>query len=463
MLRFGYTRKLSKALILTGLFFVLQLFFPLIYKKLQAQVYMTISGKVFDKNTSHPVAEAYVTIHQVDSGSVTDEFDLAKTNSDGGYIFDQVHPGEYWMYVIPPIDSGYGTDMRLSAETTKVGQIENVHQDFALEKSSSIAGVIFGQDRITRVENTVVAIVSPSTVQFTRTNGSGDFSFSELVPSAPYIILAFPPGFSTIIADIDSIPAGQPETNVNFYLNPTSGSSFSGKITSQDGNAIPNALVGFSSPETATIGTTRTDEAGNYRIEGIIPGDYVGWVVVDEFSSAEVESINIISNQEKVVNFTLQPLPVESGSLRNKSTTKSFAMNFMDFNLKDFTIKNQSLFASESFAQVPPPNKSCTGDACCRKNQTEHCISKCENENFPGYCDYWKFVCKVVNKTLKPKVPIIGFGTICSWMERQCRSSIRTLLRLPCTLWAKEYCGMKFNELPLPPLFCDELIKKSNF
>lgn len=463
-------KKAVKIFTMTSLFFVAQLFFPLIYKRLQAQVYMSISGNVFDKNTSQPVIETYVAIHQINAGSVTDEFDLAKTDSDGKYIFDQVPPGEYWMYALAPKNSGYGEDMRLTSETIKVEQT-NVIQDFALEKSSSISGIVLGQDKTTPMKNVVVVSASSSSVKSTQTNEDGLFSFSGLAPGGPYIILAFPLGHATTVADIDLLSAGQHKTNVDFHLNPQTGSTFSGKVVSQDGVAIPNTIVTFFSPETTNVGSVETDDAGDYRLEGIVPGNYVGIAASEQFSSTEVENIDITTDQEKVVNFTLQPLPAESGLFWKRANTTLFAMFSKDYNSLSFMTETDGLFANEVYAQLIPPsdNKACTNTdsefRCCVKYETKRCVSVCEEKVFGSYCEYWSTVCKLdeVLKILEPKFR--GFGWYCKWQEKGCKRKLRAVLEGGCHLWAHGdnwdlgYCYLKLHDMPLPSLFCDDFIK----
>src|SRR4029077_15834398 len=74
----------------------------------------------------------------------------------------------------------------------------------------------------------------------------------------------------------------------------TSTGTIVGTAVDKQGGAIPNATVKASSAQFGKdLRTTKTDSAGGYRLESLLPGVYTVVVEADGFSKVEVSDIQV--------------------------------------------------------------------------------------------------------------------------------------------------------------------------
>ncbi len=87
-------------------------------------------------------------------------------------------------------------------------------------------------------------------------------------------------------------------------------SSFSGTVTDQTGSVIPGATVTIVSQTTGFRRVTQTDATGHYLAPLLPVSDYSIQVSFKGFRTAVQKDINLQVDQQREVNFTLQPAAV---------------------------------------------------------------------------------------------------------------------------------------------------------
>ena len=122
----------------------------------------------------------------------------------------------------------------------------------------------------------------------------------------------------------------------------TSTGTIVGTVVDKQGGAVPNATVKASSVEFGRdLRTTKTDSAGGYRLESLLPGTYTVSVEAGGFNKVDVNNILVKGSLLVTANATLeisgvsstvmveasaaQELQTESGSLGAEISSKEIA------------------------------------------------------------------------------------------------------------------------------------------
>jgi serine-aspartate repeat-containing protein C/D/E len=265
----------------------------------------SISGTVKDDNC-RPIPGVTVTL--LDDKGIT--VDTAMTNADGGYVFNEVEPGEYTVVETQPAgypnsvsdydedpdgdagDADKTLDIRISVTARKAGEAykENNVVD---SDNGSISGSVC-DDNGNSLPCVVFTLLDSNldAVQTTTTDGIGAHKFSEVEPGIYTVVEVNPPGFPSSLCDYDNTPdgyVGHSNSNVDdtipVTLNPgknDDGNNFvdennaaiSGTVKYDEGKALVNVKIELLQGNTV-VGSTLTSGIGNYTFSGVEPGDYV--------------------------------------------------------------------------------------------------------------------------------------------------------------------------------------------
>src|SRR5262249_35622335 len=79
-----------------------------------------------------------------------------------------------------------------------------------------------------------------------------------------------------------------------------------GRITDPTGATVAGAAVEVQSVATNAILKTTSNEAGNYQVPFLLPGDYVVRVSMNGFKKFEREGIRVSTNAQLTLDFTLE-------------------------------------------------------------------------------------------------------------------------------------------------------------
>ncbi|KAI2514320.1 oxidoreductase [Fragilaria crotonensis] len=180
----------------------------------------SISGSVKDDN-GNPIPG--VTVALVDNNGIT--VDTATTNAGGGYVFNEVEPGQYTVVETQPAGypnsvSDYDEDPDGDAEdvdktvdnkinvTLKAGEADK-ENNFVDSDNGSISGSVF-DDNGNSLPGVVITLLDGNldVVQTTTTDGIGAYKFSEVEPGSYTVVEVNPPGFPSDLSDYDNTPDG---------------------------------------------------------------------------------------------------------------------------------------------------------------------------------------------------------------------------------------------------------------
>ncbi|KAI2514176.1 protein of unknown function DUF11 [Fragilaria crotonensis] len=238
----------------------------------------SISGSVKDDN-GNPIPG--VTVALVDNNGIT--VDTATTNAGGGYVFNEVEPGQYTVVETQP--AGYPNsvsdydedadgdagdvdkvvDNKISV-TLKAGEADK-ENNFVDSDNGSISGSVF-DDNGNSLPGVVITLLDGNldVVQTTTTDGIGAYKFSEVEPGSYTVVEVNPPGFPSDLSDYDNTPdgdVGDSNTDVDNTIPVTLKPG-----ENDDGN---NFVDGNNA---AISGTVKDDEGKPLSID-VEPGDYV--------------------------------------------------------------------------------------------------------------------------------------------------------------------------------------------
>ncbi len=319
-------KKIKLASLFTALIFLFELFSPVFYEMVQAELYMSVSGKVVDKETNLTVENAKVMIFKVSDGddeggniekfiesiSTKKSFDFAKTDNRGIYSFDLVPPGKYSLFVQPPNASDYAFE--LIPREVKVSRAKNViNQDFKLQKGYTVSGRVRGVDSITPVANAQVLAYSENSFALGKTDNKGFYKLTNLKIDISYSIIVMPKSHAVILKNGIRNSSLQGLENVDFVLSKNDSAKVSGTIVDKlTSLPIKGAFVILANLEKGGVGETSSD--GVFSISNLTEGEYTTQVRAIGYKSFETK-ITITRDMEKHVEFELDQLSHQQGRL----------------------------------------------------------------------------------------------------------------------------------------------------
>jgi serine-aspartate repeat-containing protein C/D/E len=263
----------------------------------------SISGYVTDCLADQPLSNVTVELLNA-SGTV---IQTTKTNGSGAYSFTGLMPGlDYGVEQILPtgyinhettagsVGGSVSNDLDSITEVPLGDGVNATAYDFCDVLPASISGSVADCLSDQPLSGVTVELLNSSgnVIQTTKTDNSGDYQFSGLLPGTSYSVeQLLPTGYlnhdawagsagGTVAADDDSISQitltdGTAATAYNFC--DVLPASISGNVGDCDlGTPLSGVTVELLNSGGTVIRTTTTDESGNYQFSGLMPGQVYG-------------------------------------------------------------------------------------------------------------------------------------------------------------------------------------------
>ncbi|MDQ0115006.1 carboxypeptidase regulatory-like domain-containing protein [Paenibacillus harenae] len=259
-----------------------------------------ISGTIADESGA-PIAGAIIAVqHNMGGGPII----LTRVISgvDGRYHVNSLNPGSYLLNV-----SAAGFQNGFTG--VRVARGQQIIQNFALPASpGSIIGSvtdasgapIFAASIDIRVTN-----ANGVTVYSLFSDPAGLFEADNLAPGT-YTVFAGADNFRTATASVSVLAESAATVALILYPNP---GSIQGQITdSVTGAGLAGAIVDVSDQNSFLIQAVLADGGGNYRIDGLIPGNYTLIAQNANYQSRAFGAI-VLAGAISPVDFSLDPNP----------------------------------------------------------------------------------------------------------------------------------------------------------
>lgn len=315
----NFKKKMKLASLFTALIFLFELFSPVFYGMIQAELYMSVSGKIIDRETRQGIKNASIIIFQIENGRPVQSRGVL-ANKDGKYFLEILPPGEYQISVFPPKDGRYAFD----ATQTKIVNIvrgKNVtNVDFQLGQNEHISGKIYDADGIAGIKKAIVFAISKNSVGTAFTDDAGQYAIKSLKQGS-YAVIVIPNGYAVEIRENIIVPSSIINQSLNISLNAAKTTCVSGRVVSSvNGVTIKDALVTIATERSQ--GLSFTDSNGQYKICGLEAASYKVSAGANRYEIRAKENVQIVDNQEITENFDLAPIPTKSGYKSEQKTTR---------------------------------------------------------------------------------------------------------------------------------------------
>lgn len=273
----------------------------------QAEIFMSISGKVQDASTGKGISGVDV----MAGGTANKQSFLATTDANGHYSMKIIPEGEYKINIVD-IPAGYV--MQPYAKTVNVVKGKNVvNANFELPLGGAVSGIIYKNDGVSPLSNASLFALTNKGISISSTDTNGKYTLSGLVPESTTKLRVFAYGYGMMVVDNVTITAGQVTANIVITLpSPTTG--IKGIVSAHDAVGVPVASAYVIVTGVNGTGITTTDSNGNFAIQGLQEGIYEATIFKIGFAP-QVSNIAISMGQITNQNFILmeQPLPVITG------------------------------------------------------------------------------------------------------------------------------------------------------
>ncbi|MDR3411911.1 MAG: carboxypeptidase regulatory-like domain-containing protein, partial [Formivibrio sp.] len=93
---------------------------------------------------------------------------------------------------------------------------------------------------------------------------------------------------------------------VGFCQAQSTNATITGSITDQSGGILPGATVEITNAGTGVVNIAKTNDAGIYRVGGLVPGDYRARIVKEGFKAVVKEGITLHVQDQVSINFILE-------------------------------------------------------------------------------------------------------------------------------------------------------------
>ncbi len=235
-----------------------------------------LTGTVTDL-FGRPLASSVVTIHPYDNYGP--ELASALTDANGRYDLGALAPANY---VLVASRSGY-----LAAQTSALVNVgETTIVDFVLPaQSNPVDGTIIDAEGNPIPNAPIVIIDENGVIIGGGVSNPGGVILVPGMPELPQTVIVTPPGLPQVTDFIQPRP-GQP-TTIDLVASGPSGAVSGQVLDDAVGQTVPGAIVHVLDPENNNvIDTVITDNTGNFRIDGLVPGDYTVTVTAPEYGSS---------------------------------------------------------------------------------------------------------------------------------------------------------------------------------
>jgi len=265
----------------------------------------TISGHVYQSDSTTPIEGAWVYANLVDGGYVMG----ATTAPDGSYTITGLVTGQYRVrayaeeYIWQYYDGVYDYSEATPVSVTMPDDTPNI--DFTLDLGGTISGHVYQSDGTTPIEGAWVYanLVDGGYGMGATTAPDGSYTITGLI-TGQYRVEAHPPYGVNWVPGSTTAEVIQGETTiVNFILQV--GGMITGRASDEAGAGVCDARIYASGPG---YGHGHADEEGYYTIVGLPTGTYIveayppyGVNLVPGSTTAEV-----IQGETTTVDFVLQ-------------------------------------------------------------------------------------------------------------------------------------------------------------
>ncbi|RDY67621.1 PEGA domain-containing protein, partial [Halobacillus trueperi] len=238
------------------------------------QLVSNVEGIVTDAESEDPLPDVLIQLFNT-NGILIGSF---QTAVDGTYRIEGFTPGQYTI-----------TFSRPDYQTQSIGFMTNPNET-AVVNASLIAdpGAITGQVLDPESNPLIGASVRvfPSLgllpIATLVTDGTGSFSLSGLSPGS-YILIATFENYSTGQTGISVFSNQTSSSTIILLPNPA---TITGNVSTTSGDPITNVSVRVLDQNESVLGTTVTDEFGNYALSNLPPGNHQVIVSAPGFSTA---------------------------------------------------------------------------------------------------------------------------------------------------------------------------------
>jgi protocatechuate 3,4-dioxygenase beta subunit len=327
--------------------------------------YGAIVGQVVDKESGSPLERAFVQIQRKgESESVNSSFAprmwnrYAITDENGRFNVDWLYEGEYLVAVYANGGFTYYEQGIVAEQATPVlvtgGERTEISISLTLEKrgSGSISGLVANgmTDLIFEpfsplpyniavvIARPAITILSwPESARFYSAivNPDGTYQLQGL-PAGEYYVMSFAPWsiakyyddvYDPAKATLVMVEEEMTTTGIDFNLDPIrwleldqrmapqpGSSTIHGFVKSENGDAVPGAMVYVLDESNHPVSYAMSDENGYYQVSGLLAGEYVvqagnfGFVSQYNGTSDDFEDTEPIAvSGEKEINFVLPP------------------------------------------------------------------------------------------------------------------------------------------------------------
>ncbi|MFQ3545546.1 carboxypeptidase regulatory-like domain-containing protein [Halobacillus rhizosphaerae] len=261
------------------------------------QLVSNVEGTVTDADSGDPLPNVLIQLFNT-NGVLIGSF---QSEVDGTYRIEGFTPGQYTI-----------TFGRPDYQTQSIGFMTNPNET-AVVNASLIAdpGAIIGQVLDSEANPLIGASVRvfPSIgllpIATLITDGTGTFSLSGLSPGS-YTLIATFENYSTGQTGISVLPNQTSSSTIILLPNPA---TITGNVSDTSGDPISNASVRVLDQNESVLGTTVTDEFGDYALSNLPPGNHQVIVSAPGFATVVGGIILTPGEQLNNVNFVLTPNP----------------------------------------------------------------------------------------------------------------------------------------------------------
>ncbi len=256
----------------------------------------SISGTVTDANGSPITSQDVCISATIDLGATAG---AARTDAGGSYTIDGLAAGTYDLQAADcPGSARNDADSHVGTVTLAAGAAQT-GVNLELAAGTSISGHVYaGSGTSTPLGPVCVTVDSTTQLYYegsTTTGTDGSYVMRNLNPDVPYAVMFDPSclgqstspytveyynGASTPQTETPVTPSvAAPATGIDGHL--ATGASISGQITDASGAPITSedvCVYAYESTGGFGYGSTTTDAAGHYTVEGLPPGAYTVFV-----------------------------------------------------------------------------------------------------------------------------------------------------------------------------------------
>ena len=259
----------------TGIVLVLAFLTILFCHPLYATIYGSISGKVTCENSGKGIPGVVVLL----SGKKREE---TKTDRDGGYSFDFLDTGNYYIRFVHGSPYCTEKEKRIRVEAGKKVVLNKI-----LKLGGAVTGKVYKSDGKTPFEKVYVHVFfSDGSSRSTRTIADGSYFVGDLCPSNNYVVKIYfgIPGQAPRRLTGIMVSKGKVTKIKDIVLNLNDVTGIEGYVTSScDGGPFENAECSIDkidalNNKSIPIGDISTDKNGYYRMKGMEPGAYKVWI-----------------------------------------------------------------------------------------------------------------------------------------------------------------------------------------